>query len=71
MIVPLPEFFIRKNLPATPTAVGRVIVNVPDVASIKWSNSVSTVYVPDTATYVNVIPPSEIRPLRVINSFAI
>ena len=49
MIVPLPEFFIRKNLPATPTAVGRVMVNVPDVASIKWSNSVSTEYVPDTA----------------------
>jgi len=35
VIVPLPLFFITYILPEIPTAVGNVMVNVPDVASIK------------------------------------
>mgnify|MGYP006402802655 FL=1 len=33
VIVPAPLFLTSKILPATPTAVGRVILKVPEVAS--------------------------------------
>jgi len=33
VIVPVPLFLISKIFPATPTDVGKVIVNVPEVAS--------------------------------------
>ena len=35
VMTPLPLFLIRNILPLLPTALGRAIINVPDVASIK------------------------------------
>jgi len=55
--------------PFIPTAVGRLMVTVPDVTSIVKSSSVA-VYVEVTPVRGTVTPPKDIIPFLNINSFA-
>ena len=70
VVTPDPLFFIMYTLPALPTAVGSVTVNVPEVQSMKKSPS-PIEYVLVLATYGKVLPPSEISPSLITKLFAI
>jgi hypothetical protein len=67
---PEPLFLMSYIFPFIPTAVGRLIVTVPDVTSIVKSSSIA-VYVEVIPVRGTVTPPRDIIPFLNINSFAI